>query len=121
MDMSLLKERFEESFERYYEDGSLLSKYDHEKGVGLIFYLSGALEGIVPIKNGLPDGTMVRFYEDGTLNWESCIKQGRLEGPTKEYDKDLNVNISKIFCNNEQIVYVAFDDQGRVIYSLSDN
>ena len=64
---------------------------------------------------------MVRFYEDGTLNWESCIKQGRLEGPTREYDKDLNVNISKIFCNNEQIVFVAFDNQGKVIFSLSNN
>ena len=121
MDMSLLKERFKESFERYYEDGSLLSVYDQEKGIGLIYYPSGALEGIVPIKDGLPDGKMVRFYEDGTLNWESCIKKGKLEGPTREYDKDLNVNISQIFCNNEQIVYVAFDNQGKVIFSLSRN
>ena len=50
MDMSLLKERFKESFVRHYEDGSLYSVYDHEKGIGLIFYPSGALEGIVPIE-----------------------------------------------------------------------
>jgi len=64
---------------------------------------------------------MKRFYEDGTLNWESCIKEGRLEGPTREYDKDLDRNISKIFCNNEQIIYVVFDNQGKVIFSLSRN
>ena len=121
MYLSVLKERFKESFERYYEDGSLLSVYDQEKGIGLIYYPSGSLEGIVPIKDGLPDGLMKRFYEDGTLNWESCIKKGRLEGPTREYDKDLDVHISKYFCNNEQIIFIAFDNQGRVIYSLSNN
>ena len=92
MDISLLKERFKKSFKKYYEDGSLLSVYDQEKGIGLLFYPSGALEAVIPIKEGLPDGLMARFYEDGTLNWESCIKKGRLEGPTKEYDKDLKKN-----------------------------
>ena len=66
---------------------------------------------------------MITYNNITNLHYNPCIivNLGKLEGPTREYDRDLDRNISKIFCNNEQIIYVVFDNQGKVIYSLSNN
>ncbi len=52
------------------------------------------------------------YYEDGSLKSSGTAKQGILEGVTRFYDKDGNVNNSKFYKNGDLIAEGIYDERG---------
>jgi antitoxin component YwqK of YwqJK toxin-antitoxin module len=78
---------------RYYMSGKLQSECKYIKGkindTTKMYYESGGLSAIMPIKNDNKNGVEKWYYENGKLKQETTYINGK-EGGTKHYDENGN-------------------------------
>ncbi|MEE9238240.1 MAG: hypothetical protein V3U58_01625 [Thermodesulfobacteriota bacterium] len=107
-------------FKRF-EEGRLRSEFDPEAEELRGYYDNGELWAVYPCKNSVPHGLAKIYREDGTLDQEVTFKNGRVDGPARGYYPTGEIFITEMYCNNNLIVITAFDKEGRVMMSLSEN
>ncbi len=59
--------------------------YKNDKTNGILCYSEKKADTIIPVKNGMPNGTGYTFYKNGGIKWETPYINGKIEGIEKGY------------------------------------
>ena len=79
------------------------------------FYKSGMLEGIVYFKDSVPEGKVVRFYENGNKRSDATYKNGLIVREDLFYESGKVKSVT--FSENDKLVKSSFYDEGGLLIS----
>ncbi len=113
--------KLKDSIWNYYADST-------DKLVSTENYILGKLEGesityypgknqvaeIVPYKNGIKQGPLLKYFPDGSLMTRGNYKNGQLDGDFFLYYPDGKPQLTGTYCNGEQCGdWVYYDENGK--------
>ena len=101
-------------------EGKIPFKNGVIEGSSKLYYPSGKLASVATFKNGKVEGVQKDYYEDGKLKLEALYKNGNREGITKSYYQNGKIQLEAYFKNGVLDGSVKkYDETGKLINQIN--
>ena len=101
-------------------EGKIPFKNGVIEGSSKLYYPSGKLASVATFKNGKVEGVQKDYYEDGKLKLEALYKNGNREGITKSYYQNGKIQLEAYFKNGVLDGPVKkYDETGKLIDQIN--